>query len=86
MKRSREEIIECILEICKKPSGKTKIVYQANLNYGNAGKYLDPLISAGLLESLGPSKTEYKTTQKGLELLEILKASNAFLRANNNRP
>jgi predicted transcriptional regulator len=85
MKRCKEEIIESILEICKEPSGKTKIVYKANLNFDNTTRYIDQLIDAGHLEASGPTQTVYKTTQKGLEFLEVLKASNAMIRQNNNR-
>ena len=39
MKRSRQEIISQILEICTNGASKTQIVYQANLNFKN-GKSL----------------------------------------------
>ena len=33
MKRSKDDIIAQILSVCSEGAGKTKIVYQANLNY-----------------------------------------------------
>lgn len=44
MKRSRQEIISQILEICTKGASKTKIVYQANLNFKTVNPYLELLI------------------------------------------
>jgi predicted transcriptional regulator len=78
--RSKEEVIENILEICKEPSSKTKIVYQANLNFKNATRYLDQLINTGHLEASGTTPITYKTTQKGMEFLEHIKSFNALLR------
>lgn len=43
MKRSREEISSQILKICLDGAIKTKIVYQANLNFRTANSYLDIL-------------------------------------------
>jgi hypothetical protein len=45
MKRSRQEIITQILEICMNGASKTKIVYQANLNFKMVNPYLDLLIT-----------------------------------------
>ncbi len=86
MRRDREEIVEHILEICKDTSSKTKIVYQANLNFKNATLFLDQLTDAGLLEASGPIRTRYKTTPKGLEFLEHIKAVNALFRQNDKWP
>ncbi len=79
MKRSKEELIESILEICKEPSTKTRVVYQANLNFRNATPYLDMLIYAGHLEASEPP-IRYKTTQKGIEFLERIKSLHALLK------
>ncbi len=80
MKRSKEEIIGLILEICKEPSTKTRVVYQANLNFKNATQYLDMLIDAGHLEASEPPPIRYKTTQKGIEFLERIKSLNALFK------
>jgi predicted transcriptional regulator len=67
MRRTNDQLIGQILEACQGDgAGKTKIVYQCNLNFKNAGSYLENLIDAGLLEASG---TSYKTTPKGMEAL-----------------
>jgi predicted transcriptional regulator len=69
-RRNKLEIITCILTICRsKGSSKTKVVYQANLNFKNATLYLDWLIKRGYLEK---DDKLYKTTPSGLELLANL--------------
>lgn len=63
-----------ILEICKKPVSKTRIVYLGNLNFRTIKPYIDQLTEAGLLEiSINSEITTYKTTTKGLETLEHFK-------------
>jgi predicted transcriptional regulator len=69
-RRNKLEIITCILTICKsKGSSKTKVVYQANLNFKNASLYLNWLMKRGYLAK---EDKLYKTTPAGLELLANL--------------
>jgi predicted transcriptional regulator len=64
-RRNKPEILGCILNICKTDgSSKTKIVYQVNLNFKNAGFYLERL---------------YKTTSSGNELLQNLNDINSTI-------
>ncbi len=64
------EIFRSILKICKASgSSKTRIVYQVNLNFKNAGSYLEWLTKHGYLVK---ENRVYKTTPIGLELLENL--------------
>jgi len=70
MKRSRQEIISQILEICMGGASKTKIVYQANLNFKMVNPYLDLLIKNGLIMVNEKHVTLYETTLKGKNLLE----------------
>jgi len=64
------EILGSILKICKADgSSKTKIVYQVNLNFKNAGSYLEWLTKRGYLVK---ENRIYKTTPIGLKLLENL--------------
>lgn len=49
-RRSRGNIIRDILKVCHEPANKTKIVYQANLNFRNAGDYLDWMQNKGLID------------------------------------
>jgi predicted transcriptional regulator len=74
MKRSKEDIAMTILEVCKKPVSKTRIVYLGNLNFRTIKPYIDQLTEAGLLEiSVNSEIITYKTTPKGLETLEHFK-------------
>ncbi len=50
MKRSRDMIISKILNICIDGASKTKIVYQANLNFKTIKPYLDLLTRTGLID------------------------------------
>jgi predicted transcriptional regulator len=62
------EIASAILEVCIEGSNKTKIVYQANLNFKLINSYLDILIKNGLIYiEDGTSPTLYKTTEKGIK-------------------
>ena len=74
MIRSKEEIVIAILEVCKNPVSKTRIVYSGNFNFRTIKPHLDYLIDSGLLETSNESKNKtYKTTPKGLETLGRLK-------------
>jgi predicted transcriptional regulator len=82
MKRSREEVIEKILEICREPATKTKVVYQVNLNFRTVNPYLDLLTKSSLLEinRIGDSSAVYRITPKGAEALGHIKALRALLK------
>jgi len=59
------------LKICVNGAVKTRIVYQANLNFLSAKPYLDRFIERGLLEVIPVgSRIVYKTTPKGMDLKE----------------
>ena len=72
MKRNREEIISQILNVCRNGAIKTRVVYQANLNFKTVGPYLDLLVKNNLIEVQQGEKKMYETTQKGETLLEAL--------------
>jgi len=76
MKRSRNEIISQILEICINGANKTHIVYQANLNFRTVNTYLDPLIKNGLIRVNEEREIHYEITPKGIRLLESIKQIN----------
>ncbi len=71
MKRSRDIIISKILDICTNGAHKTKIVYQANLNFRTVNPYLELLTKNGMINA---QKKEdlvvYETTTRGLALLD----------------
>ena len=70
-KRTNDLIASEILKICVNGAVKTRIVYQANLNFLSAKPYLDRFIERGLLEVIPVgSRIVYKTTPKGMDLKE----------------
>jgi predicted transcriptional regulator len=73
LKRSRESIISEILDICAEGACKTRIVYQANLNFRTVGPYLELLKTNGLIDTMQDSPRKYETTTRGLELLGYFK-------------
>jgi predicted transcriptional regulator len=73
MKRSRQEIILQILEICVDGASKTKIVYQVNLNFKTVNPYLDLLTKNGLIQVNEGHAIVYETTLKGIGVMESIK-------------
>lgn len=68
--RGKFEIIGKILSLATDEVGKTTILYGANLNFERVNKYLNLLLREGLISAIGSSSPKYKTTEKGLELLD----------------
>ena len=75
-KRSKQEIIAQILEVCLEKSSKTRIVYQVNLNFRTINPYLQLLIKNELLDLLEREQKLYMTTARGESLLESIKKIN----------
>ena len=73
-RRSRDRIIYEILRICAEGENITRIVYQANTNFTTIRAYLDMLIKNDLVEVLQGSPIMYKTTQKGGDMRNHLRA------------
>jgi predicted transcriptional regulator len=80
MKRSRGEIMAQILNVCKMGANKTRIVYQANLNFRTVDPYLEILIRNDLIEVRPGKYILYETTQSGSNLLEAISQVNEELR------
>src|SRR5712691_12407140 len=70
--RDRTEIITLVLTSASRMSGvlKTKIMYEAFLSFSQLEEYVGLLLRNGLLEHDDLKKT-YKTSEKGLRLLEL---------------
>ena len=73
MRRDKLQIILDILDICMEGANKTKIVYQANLNFKMVNLYLDILTNDGLVAMDSGQSKLYTTTEKGKELLADVK-------------
>jgi predicted transcriptional regulator len=71
-RRSRERIIFEILSICVDGENVTKIVYRANTNFTTIKAYLNFLRKRELIECLEVSSRLYKTTEKGIDLMNRL--------------
>jgi len=70
--RDRTEIITLILTSASRINGvvKTKIMYEAFLSFSQMEEYIALLVRSGLVEHDELKKT-YKTTEKGLRLLDM---------------
>lgn len=68
-RRSLLQILAEILDLCRKPQVKTRVMYRANLSYKSLQHNLTRLRKNGLLESHS-SKETYLTTEKGLTFLQ----------------
>ena len=73
MRRSREEILSQILDVCLNGANKTRIVYQANLNFRTINPYLDLLIEKNLIKVSQGHMLRYETTPQGIDMLEDIK-------------
>jgi len=84
-RRSEIEIIKDILDLSKNGSKKTSILYKGNLSFYQLQEYLPYLIEKDVLEEKyhrdnGRSYKFYKTTTKGLSLLEQAKKTLSYLK------
>jgi len=77
MKRSKHVIISRILDICQNGANKTRIVYQANLNFRTVNPYIDLLIKNDLLMVKQGTNVLYETTDKGISLLDNFEQINS---------
>ena len=70
-RRSNDVIVSQILKLCASGASKTRVVYQANLNFLTVNPYLDSLMKNECIEAVheGP-RVIYKTTPKGMDLRE----------------
>jgi predicted transcriptional regulator len=73
MKRNKHVIISQILDVCNQGASKTRIVYQANLNFRTVNPYIELLIRNGLIERKSGRPVLYEITDKGLKLQENFK-------------
>lgn len=72
-RRSDDVIVSQILGICTTGAGKTRILYQANLNSSRVNHFLEKLVKNGfVIQTPRGARILYKTTPKGEELKEKL--------------
>lgn len=81
-RRTRLEVLSSILNLCgKNGASKTRIVYQINLNFKNAGAYLNWLTENGYLIK---DEKLYKITPSGEKMLLCLAEICTILNAGEN--
>jgi len=68
--RSRTDIIISMLEAARHGGRKTKIMYSSYLSSQQLRTYLELVIGNGLLE-YDSTKERYRTTERGLRLLDL---------------
>ena len=76
--RSRTDITGLILEAANGGATKTKIMYKAYLSFAQMREYLSMLIEKGLLE-YEEGRANYRTTEKGLRMLQMCNQINEDL-------
>ena len=64
MRRSKNDIISEILDLCRTGANKTRIVYKANLNFNTVDPYIDLLIKNNLLKIKPGKKVLYTPLPK----------------------
>jgi predicted transcriptional regulator len=72
-RRSKDQIVLEILRICANGENVTKIVYQTNTNFTTIKSYMNLLMKNDLIECLGISPRIYKSTAKGIDMMNRLK-------------
>lgn len=80
--RSRIKIYYDILSTVKEEGNAkpTRVLYKANLSYDRLVKYLEELVSKGLLQEVQASESRYYIiTKQGIWFLEEIKKAEAFL-------
>lgn len=82
-RRSRVEVIIEILSEALDGVNKTRLMYRCNLNFGRFNRYLKELLDAGLVERVVSNPEVgvvlYRTTDKGRELLKVLRRVGEFM-------
>lgn len=78
-RRSTIGVITDILEASLYGINKTNLIYKTNLNSKRIKKYLGFLISKSFLVTNKDNGKKYKTTEKGRDLLELLKEVESML-------
>jgi predicted transcriptional regulator len=72
-KRSHLQVIAEILDVCRQPQVKTKVLCEANISDRLFRYCLQQLLKQNMLQLHGRNKT-YSTTSKGLRYLQLMHA------------
>jgi predicted transcriptional regulator len=70
-RRDKLIIMSEIIEITKKSTSKTHIMFRANLSFTQLNQYISLLVDTGLIEkNMDDGRMAFQATPKGLEFLE----------------
>lgn len=75
VKNSKRTELTLMMEILQNtvlPVKKTNLLYNTRINFRQLEKYLDLLMTKGLLEFVSNPFKGYKITQKGAQFMELL--------------
>ena len=81
-RRSHAQVISEILSEASEGANKTRLMYRCNLNFERFNRHLRQLLDAGVIDRVNPNPkgvTIYKTTDKGRELLTVLRKANKLM-------
>jgi len=78
-KRSDIEISAAILKVALNGAKKSHIIYKANLNFKIGKKYLDRLITSGLIKGPNNRSKGFWTTEKGVEYLNYVEGFKNYI-------
>lgn len=81
-KRDRVQIMISILNTCISGANKTRIVYQANLNFRTVNPYLRLLEKNDLITVTNSNTITYTTTLKGEEFIDKFACVDEMLNQN----
>ncbi len=85
-RRSDIEIMADMLKVGENGAGKTKIMYNANMSYGQIQKYLAYLVSQGFIAKMemGNPSVTYQVTDSGQKLLKLINSIKEMLDLDDN--
>jgi predicted transcriptional regulator len=83
-RRNNLQILSDILEFCKIPQPKTRILHVTNTNFKQLERYLLQLQESGLVQKL--ERLEFSTTEKGIIFIETWTKLREILTPKNVKP
>ncbi len=75
LKRDKIDILLRIVEVAMEPAKKTHILYRANLNFYQLNRYINDLVSLGLIREVDVPFKGYVATEKGRQFLAMMKVN-----------
>jgi predicted transcriptional regulator len=74
-KRDRLDLMMEVLQSTKEPVRKTRLLYQTAMNHEQLSRYLEILLSHGMIEKTGRPHESYVITENGRTLLTLFDIS-----------